>query len=131
MAKRLDESTIITHQEFLAERRKRCENHLRQSSAATGGNGKALIKRTRLVGQSLPMQDTPMGRLEVFARLEVLLEAAFRQARELSPEQYGRFLRVLTLPLECEILPNDDQLELLADVVMTGRLETSDDEFGC
>ena len=120
MAKRRDESTVITHQTFLAERNKRREDRSQQSSGRTRALGNARIKRARLVGQSLHLQDSLLDRLEVVARLEVLLGAAFDQARELSPEQYGRLLGVLTLAFECAIAPNDDQLKLMARFVLTG-----------
>jgi hypothetical protein len=131
MAKRRDERTIITHETFLAERNKRRQDRSQPSSGRTRALGNARIKRARLVGQSLHLQDSLLDRLEVFARLEVLLGAAFKQARELSPEQYGRLLGVLTLPLECVIAPNNDQLKLMARFVLAGPPCTFEDELGC
>jgi hypothetical protein len=131
MAERRDKSTIITHQTFLAERNKRRQDRSPQSSGRIPALGSARTKRARLVGQSFHLQNSLNGRLDVFTATEVLLDIVFAHARKLSPEQYRRLLRVLTLPLESAIAPNNDQLNLLALVVQTGRICTFEDEFGC
>lgn len=131
MTKDVDEGVVITHQKFLDERKKRRPGSASQSARLAKNKNGGRAKPARLVGKAIRTQDSILGRIELLARIEALLGLAFSTARKCSPEQYSRLQQVLTLPLSCAVEPNDEQLELLALVVQTGRICTLEDEFSC